>query len=71
MTETLTYDQVRARIYLPKLRLINKMLPMSYHKIAVELNVSDKSVYRWITGKNSPSGLALEKIESFVNGYEF
>lgn len=53
---------------LKKLRVINKDL--SYAKIAKILKVSEKSIYRWITGKNVPSGMALEKLEMFISDYE-
>ena len=48
-----------------QLREINES-GMSYEKIAQNLNVSSKSVYRWLKGHSSPSVLALEKIQKFI-----
>lgn len=48
-----------------RLRRLNET--MSQEKIARKLNVSSQTVYRWLAGKNSPSGLALEKILKLVS----
>jgi len=56
-------DQTKA--ILDQLREINKT--KSYEKIAKELNVSSQSVYRWLKGRNSPSGMALEKVCQYVS----
>lgn len=51
-------------VILDELRVINKK--KSYEKIAKELGVSSQTVYRWLKNRNSPSGLALEKVEKYV-----
>ena len=48
-----------------ELKRINKTL--SYAKMGKALGVSKKSVYRWVNGLNSPSGLALEKIRKLIS----
>lgn len=50
---------------LKKLKQINKKT--SCEKIGREIGVSGQTVYRWLTGKNAPSGLALASIERYVS----
>jgi len=52
---------------LSKLAEINKT--RSYDKIGKDLGVSSQTVYRWIKGKNSPSGLALEKVAQYLSEF--
>ena len=49
---------------LKKLKKIKKT--KTYDAMARELGVSYMTVYRWLKGRNSPSGLALEKVERYV-----
>lgn len=49
-----------------QLKVINKK--KSYEKMAREMGVSSQTVYRWIKGRNSPSGLARGVVNNYILG---
>jgi transcriptional regulator with XRE-family HTH domain len=50
-----------------ELKKIRKERGLSYERMARELGVSWRTLYRWIQNENAPSLLATEKIAAYLS----
>jgi len=52
------------------LKIIMKRHGLSQEKVARELGISSRTVFRWLHKKNEPSELALIQIERLIEKYK-
>jgi transcriptional regulator with XRE-family HTH domain len=53
-----------------ELKKIMKKHGLSLEKVARELGISSRTVFRWIHGENKPSDLALKQLREFLEKNE-
>jgi DNA-binding transcriptional regulator YiaG len=50
------------------LRGLMKDWKLSMERVAREMGISSRTVFRWLHGQNEPSGLALEALRRYLDG---
>jgi len=51
---------------LEQLRQVKEQKKISYEKLAHEIGVSFRTLYRWLNGDNNPSDMGLRVIREFL-----